>query len=132
MSLLDLQTDTAKTRIIAMVHGYPKSGKTASTLSLTKIDGHTVGFIALDANSIAGLKAGMSNPAIPKNQANFKNFHIRSPIHEKTQSGVLTSLKGMGKTLSANSVTSLQAGASKAPKVAVVDTLTPVLANIMG
>ena len=132
MSLLDLQNQTTKTRIIALVHGYPKSGKTASTLSLTQIEGHTVGFIALDANSIAGLKAGMSTPTIPKNPANFKNFHIRSPIHEKPQVGVLTSLKGMGKTLAANSVTSLQAGASKAPKVPVGDTLTPVLDTIMG
>lgn len=101
MSLLDLQNQTTKPRIIALIHGYPKSGKTASTLSLTQIEGHTVGFIALDANSIAGLKAGMSTPTIPKNPANFKNFHIRSPIHEKPQVGVLTSLKGMGKTLAA-------------------------------
>ena len=132
MLLLDLQQQSAKTRIIAMIHGYPKSGKTASTLSLTQIDGHTVGFIALDANSVAGLKAGMSNPAIPKKQENFKNFHVRSPIYEQPQAGVLKSLKGIGKTLAASSVTSLQAGAAKAPKVAVGDTLTPVLATIIG
>ena len=75
MSLLDLQKPTTQTRIIALIHGHPKSGKTASTLSLTQIEGHTVGFIALDANSRAGLKAGMGTPTIPKNPANFKNFH---------------------------------------------------------